>query len=764
MKPYLFIQLVFCFTVSARAQKLDIPTGKTFEITKHTKQTGTYQKDELYTYAFKGLGKDKDGNNLLEGKIVRVIYYDSKQGTTILNTDSIRKTDFNYAYVLTALAVLNKPFTLNVNSSGEVLATNGLQEALQEGFDKWHIKNDFTKNLLSNSRTEFSAALNGMFLLPDLAKAKTTNKTGVPNADTKSPFTLNYIDANTLQVRSSLVTDTNNYSREIFIDKQTGLLKNSISKNNAKLKGHAVGSMASKPVIINSTTTQALTATRVHPPVDTAWINMASKLSYWSVAYNKGINSDREKVLALAKKPDSRFMNDKYYLVRRLQLVQTLRGVKDYGIYDSVLLATPNKYLEGNEAQLHNKLNSVLYNQGAVAAYELSKYAYKTNAFDDYLQYTFAQYLKDGRGNEDAVSIKRYYDLLALFKTNTDPVYLGKITPLYLWAIAKQNKNDIAFLVKTAQVFERMDDKHMLAGNAGRYALLMYQMLVASKQPVAANVLMEATINKLERYTADTLNKNRYAHQNLLAGAYYLKYLNQNTAGDPDASRYLAAAAKYSPLSQEEKSYGSFYDRLLLNTKESYRDMFVDKLLNAGNEAEALKLFAEHVNAMPDQIVEMQSLYAKKFPGKDFKQFFNDRIMSTWPLAPAFALKAMDGKQHELTEYKGKWLVLDFWGTWCGPCRAEMPVVNKFSDEVIAGKYTNVDFLSIACSDTENAVKEYLNETKFAMPVVLSDGLVQNNYKIRGYPSKIIISPQGRMIMVDFGKDWQTVIKNFSKM
>lgn len=107
---------------------------------------------------------------------------------------------------------------------------------------------------------------------------------------------------------------------------------------------------------------------------------------------------------------------------------------------------------------------------------------------------------------------------------------------------------------------------------------------------------------------------------------------------------------------------------------------------------------------------------------------------------------------------------MDFWGTWCSPCREEMPVVNKFGVEVAEGKHPNISFLSVACSDTEPKVISYLTENKFTMAAAMSDGQIERAYKIKGYPSKIMVSPQGRMIDVGFGKDWQAIIKTFSSL
>ncbi|QKJ29813.1 TlpA family protein disulfide reductase [Mucilaginibacter mali] len=761
MKPYKLIAILLCTAFASNAQKLNIPKGKTFEITTRNKDVGTFKRDDIYTYSFKSLGRNGEGNNVLECKIARVIIYDNRSGKVQLNTDSIRNTNLYSTEALTALALLNKPFTVTINPKGEVVGTAGMQETLQQALTQWNINADVAKNILKQMPEQISKRIDDLFFKPAQAQQA---KPVLGNADMANQFRITNINANTLRAYASSATDNSKVTHEYIVDKETGLVKSSTKTEDARLTPNAEMGIRANSVS-KITLTQAMTQASAHPLPDTAWINMAAKLSYWSAAFKKGTSSDSAKVYQFIKNPDSRFANDKYYLTRRLDLVQSVRSDRSYLTYDSLLLETPNKFLEGNQVHLHNKLHTALSKQGAQAAYELTKYAYKTNAFDEWVQYSFSQYFRDNKDSKtDDVSQKRNYDLLALFKTNPDPVYVRKIQPLYMWAMARKQKNNIPLMLQTAEDFEKMGDKDMQVGNGGRYALLLYQMLVAAKQTEAAQKLMDVTVQKLERYTADTANADRYVHQNLLAGAYYMQYLNRDTVADPQAMQLLAKAAKYSPNSRAERAYGSNYDRFFLGTKDSYRDILISKLLDAGNEAEALAMFAQHINAAPENIKEMQDLYVKKFPGRDFKQFFKEGIMSKWAMAPAFTLKGIDGKEHALTEYKDRWLMLDFWGTWCGPCREEMPKVNKFNDEVVAGKYQNVSFLSIACNDTENNVKMYLDETKFGMPVAMSDGEVQSNYKVPGYPCKIIISPEGRMIAVDFGKDWLSVIKNFSQL
>ena len=190
----------------------------------------------------------------------------------------------------------------------------------------------------------------------------------------------------------------------------------------------------------------------------------------------------------------------------------------------------------------------------------------------------------------------------------------------------------------------------------------------------------------------------------------------------------------------------------------------MERLFSSGNNEEALRIFIAQISAMPENLKEMELLYSKRFPANDFKTFFNERIISTWAVAPPFLIKGINGKEHKLSDYKDKWLVMDFWGTWCGPCRQEMPIVNKFAAETAEGKHPNVSFLSVACRDTESKVKEYLAENKFTMTAAMSDGQIEQKYKIPYYPSKILISPEGKMIHIEFGKDWQAIIKNFSML
>jgi len=764
MKPFTLVTALLLMAASVGAQTLNIPKGKTFEITATNKQTGTFNQDTKSTYSFKSLGKNADGDNVLEVKLVHAYIYDASQKKTLLNTDSVRNAEFNSTETLRPLALLNKPFKVTVNTKGEVVKIDGVEQTMRQVLTSWQIQPDYIEQEIGNVKSGFNIGIGQLFFKQPVAAIAAKTPDNSAKKATEVPFKMISNVNGTVTMQSSSKSDLGTYDSKYSLDAKTGLIKRSVTSEDAHSKASAEANTGGAMVIKNMSTL-AMTDLRVRKPVDTAWINMANRFGSWSDYLKKGSKPDSVKLYWLVKHPDPRFKEDPLYVSTILSAIQSIRGDKSYLIYDSLLAKTPDKLLAGRYSHLHNKLHESR-KQGPEALYATAKYAAKASAFPHWVQDSYSQGFLDydNDDSERAERMAKDYQSLQYLIDQKDKDLNDIITPMYIWAIAKQKKGDLENMMQAAKALKGLDDKHMKAGNGARYSLLVYKMLAEAGQPTAANDLLEATIQKLEQSTADTLNVLRFQDQNMLAGAYYLKYQALDKTANPEAVKYLAMAAKYSPRTSKEKAYESFYDRVFLNTKESYRDMFIDKMLKTGNEEEALKMFVEHVTAMPDNIKQMQELYTKKFPDRDFKTFFNDKIVSQWENAPTFNLKNVDGSKHDLADYKGKWLVLDFWGTWCGPCCEELPTVNKFSQQVKAGDYKNVNFLSVSCYDKEEKLKLFLTENKYSLPVAVSDGKIQQDYKIKGYPSKIIISPEGKMINVDFGKDWQSVIKNFSQM
>jgi thiol-disulfide isomerase/thioredoxin len=104
--------------------------------------------------------------------------------------------------------------------------------------------------------------------------------------------------------------------------------------------------------------------------------------------------------------------------------------------------------------------------------------------------------------------------------------------------------------------------------------------------------------------------------------------------------------------------------------------------------------------------------------------------------------KAPDGAAYPLAATKGKVLVVSFWATWCGPCRAQEPlyehVVSQFQSN------SEVYFLAADCDDDETLVAPYLQEVKMRSTVVFADGL-DNLFAVNSYPTVVVIDRTGKM-------------------
>jgi peroxiredoxin len=111
--------------------------------------------------------------------------------------------------------------------------------------------------------------------------------------------------------------------------------------------------------------------------------------------------------------------------------------------------------------------------------------------------------------------------------------------------------------------------------------------------------------------------------------------------------------------------------------------------------------------------------------------------------APDFELKDLDGNSHKLSDYRGKVVVLNFWATWCPPCRAEIP--SFIEEQKSLGP--NVQFLGIALDDDGAAkVKPWAASHGINYPILLTNESVTHDYgDVNSIPATFYIDKQGRI-------------------
>ncbi len=111
--------------------------------------------------------------------------------------------------------------------------------------------------------------------------------------------------------------------------------------------------------------------------------------------------------------------------------------------------------------------------------------------------------------------------------------------------------------------------------------------------------------------------------------------------------------------------------------------------------------------------------------------------------APDLTLKLLDGSSTKLSDLKGKVVVLDFWATWCPPCRESLPNLARLStDQALAGRGLKV--IAVNCREDAGTVRAFLANNKLNLSAALdSDGSAEDAYKVDGIPNTFVIGRDG---------------------
>ena len=113
--------------------------------------------------------------------------------------------------------------------------------------------------------------------------------------------------------------------------------------------------------------------------------------------------------------------------------------------------------------------------------------------------------------------------------------------------------------------------------------------------------------------------------------------------------------------------------------------------------------------------------------------------------APAFSLKDIDEKPHSLADYKGKVVLLNFWGTWCPPCRREMPSMERVYEHLHTKNFV---VLAINQMETPDDVFVYTSQLTMAptFPILFDkNSSVADAYKVMGLPTSYLIDKKGNI-------------------
>jgi len=278
--------------------------------------------------------------------------------------------------------------------------------------------------------------------------------------------------------------------------------------------------------------------------------------------------------------------------------------------------------------------------------------------------------------------------------------------------------------------------------------------------------------------TGDLNDAAEYARKAVESTAPYAEgKKGESNAAKFSASGYAGLLATYANILLEQKKYDEALTYIELANKNSkggnisisYRYAKVLMTLNRDKEAfDKLDEIVKSGKANEEMAANFKKLYIKvKGSDAGFDQYEADirkgvlanlqkRLTTEMVKEPAamFTLTDVDGKKVSLADLKGKVVILDFWATWCGPCKASFPAMQMAVDKYKADP--NVKFLFIHTWErTETPAKdakEYVTANKYNFEVLVDAknpktkvNDVVTSYKVNGIPAKFIIDSKGNI-------------------
>ncbi|SEQ84037.1 Peroxiredoxin [Virgibacillus subterraneus] len=132
-------------------------------------------------------------------------------------------------------------------------------------------------------------------------------------------------------------------------------------------------------------------------------------------------------------------------------------------------------------------------------------------------------------------------------------------------------------------------------------------------------------------------------------------------------------------------------------------------------------------------------------------------------MAPDFELTTLKGKTVKLSDFRGKRVLVNFWATWCPPCRAEMPDMEKFHQN------KDITILAINLTETESTksdVSDFVEKFELTFPILMDETVeVANQYQIQPIPTSYMIDSNGVIQFKALGAmNYELMVQEFEKM
>jgi len=136
-------------------------------------------------------------------------------------------------------------------------------------------------------------------------------------------------------------------------------------------------------------------------------------------------------------------------------------------------------------------------------------------------------------------------------------------------------------------------------------------------------------------------------------------------------------------------------------------------------------------------------------------------MSATAASAGSFVFKDMKGQEQRLQDYRGKWVLVNFWGTWCPPCLEEIPDLIALNE---AHRNRDLVVIGVALDSTKDSVVEFVAKKKISYPIVFGDyDLASQVGDVEALPTTYLYDPTGKLVSYQQGMVTRTSVESYIK-
>jgi len=189
-----------------------------------------------------------------------------------------------------------------------------------------------------------------------------------------------------------------------------------------------------------------------------------------------------------------------------------------------------------------------------------------------------------------------------------------------------------------------------------------------------------------------------------------------------------------------EKYYDDFFKDFINkspNKKLCYSLLFNQAFFNKAKDKAKTIAILDEIQNNPE--------FADFIKSEEIDRLLSEINIKLGKIAPNFSVDLLTGKKISLSDFSGKYVFIDFWGSWCGPCRQEIPNIKMLYNSLSRDK---LEIIGLA-QDDETKLRDYIRDEKIEYPNALAPKELLAKYGITRYPTSFLINPKGKIVRMD---------------